>query len=102
MFYLPWYEDPDIRKLGYEEILLPRDTYETIDLDSENVRLYKHPQIQFHCENYYEMVDWNSPFTEPPFTRNISYGKLIELVESAVILDERDKRPKFDSKKDFV
>ena len=90
------------------------------------------------------MVDWNSPFTEPPFTRNISYGKLIELVESgeiiteeilnvpchsqaterhmklvtevslrftthqrregaaAVILDGREKRPKFDSKKDFV
>lgn len=137
-------QDPDIRKLGYEKIILARDIDEPMNVNSENVREYVHPRILFDCENYYEMIDWNLPFTEPPFTRNISLEALTALANSGEIITEpirkvpchsqsterhvklvteissrfatherhegaaaatlegREKRPKFDSKKNFV
>lgn len=136
--------DPDIRKRGYETILRSREIDAPMGLDSANVRLYEHPQILFDCEEYYEMIDWNEPFTEPPFTRNISYEELTALAENGEIITEeirevpchsqaterhvklvtevssrftthkrregaaavtiqgREKRPKFDSKQNFV
>lgn len=85
---------PEIRKLGYEKILYSRQTDEPMEQVSDNVRSYLHPDILFDCENYYEMIDWSLDYTEPPFTRNISYEELTTLAQNGeVITSEFRKVP---------
>lgn len=77
-----FHKDLAIRKLGYQKILRSREAGEPMEEEFENVRTYLHPEILFDCENYYDMIDWESEFTEPPFTRNISYEELKTLAEN--------------------
>lgn len=59
-------DDPAIRRMGYEKIITSRMESEE---EYGEVRPYDPPHILFDSSNYYELIDWNFPFSEPPFTR---------------------------------
>lgn len=134
-------ENAEIRCNGLKKILHLRQTG---DQAFGKVRDYKAPVINFDCENYQELINWEINITEPPCTLSVPYEELKILTESnetyeddikhischiqsterhiqfvsqtstlaatkesregiiAAKIASRKKRPKFDSKKDFV
>lgn len=134
-------DEPQIRQLGFQRILTAREEMEET---YGKVRSFIPPHINFDAENYYDLFDWNEPYSEPPFTRTIPYEELVRLALYSGIIDDnvrdiechnqacernvkavsevamsratqerregmilatiasREKRPKFDSKQDFV
>lgn len=70
-------ENVEVRKRGYQKILLSREGDEQLEQGFDGVRPYIHP---FDSETYYEMIDWNLAFTEPPFTRGLSHEELMKTV----------------------
>lgn len=77
--------DPKIRQLGFQRILRSREMEETVE--AESIRSYVHPIIQFDCNYYYEMINWNLAYTEPPFTRDFSYDDLKTRAENGDIIE---------------
>jgi hypothetical protein len=76
---------PHIRRLACERILKARENAE----DIEGVRPFIHPQINFDCNDYVDMIDWNvATITEPPFTRNKSYNGISEYMTSDAIFED--------------
>lgn len=71
--------DREIRKMGYRKILHSR---EFTEVTFGILREYALPPILFDCQNYCELIDWNFPYTEPPFTRLIALEELEKLAES--------------------
>lgn len=135
-------ENPSIRRMGYNKIIHSRnESGEEFGI----VRNYIAPRIMFEAENFYDLIDWSMPYTEPPFTCSKSYDNIKHLAETCDIIENsmiehvachiqsterhvqivsqvstavayktrregmihaklasHEKRPKFESKKDFV
>lgn len=84
--------DREIRKLGYRKILQSRNEG---DDEFGIAREYVAPRIMFDtCQNYCDIIDWDLPFTEPPFTLMWPYAKVERLAESGdLIKDDVTKIP---------
>lgn len=83
--------NPTIRQMGYKKILKSRDES---DQEFGVVREYLIPRILYDCENYYELIDWDLGFTEPPFTLSKSYDEIRMLYEcSGIITDNITEIP---------
>lgn len=78
-------ENPEMRRNGFEKILHLRNTSEQ---EYGIVRDYKAPIINFDCENYQELIDWEVNITEPPLTRSIPYEELKVFAECNKMLDD--------------
>ena len=67
-----------IRDLAIRKILHYRD-----DLcESEDLRKYNKPKLNFECVNYVDMIDLSDDIlTEPPYTKNIPYDHLKAFLE---------------------
>lgn len=63
-------DNPEVRRMGYHKILCARDASE---VNYGEVRDYHAPSINFNCEKYYDLIDWELDYTEPPFTRMRTY-----------------------------
>lgn len=72
--------DPEIRRMGFRKILESRDS--NLDTEYGQVRDYIAPTIKLNCNYYYEMIDWDFPYTEPPFTLTWSYEEIKLLEET--------------------
>lgn len=79
-------ERPNVRRLGCEKILNARESGDEI----EKVREYQRPVINFECNDYIDMIDWNKVdnLTEPPFTRNWSYDDIMNYKTSNCIAED--------------
>lgn len=78
-------EDPMIRCMGYRNILRIRREG---DDEFGIVRPHTTPMIYFNSQNYYDLINWNLPFNEPPFTRLIPYATLKELAISGDLIED--------------
>lgn len=65
---------PEIRKLAVCRILEARSRN-----NSQNVRVFKIPKLNFKAKDYIDLIDWrNTPIYEPPMVKNMSKGVLIQ------------------------
>lgn len=78
--------DAEIRKLGYRKILQSRNEG---DDEFGIARDYVEPRIMFDTsQSYCDLIDWDLPFTEPPFTRMWSHQRIEELSESGELIED--------------
>ena len=48
----------------------------------KNIKAFSIPKINFSAQNYYELVDWNVFYTEPPLTKIITDEQIDENMQS--------------------
>lgn len=78
-------ERKHIRELGFRRILKARQSVET-----NEIRVFKPPKINFEAKDYTEIIDWQSCIlTPPPLLQNVTDEeiKLIVSQDSTQILD---------------
>jgi hypothetical protein len=85
IFAMLYDQRPHIRRLACERILKARENEE----DIEGVRPFECPRINFDCNDYVDMIDWDTvTITEPPFTRNKSHHEISEYMTSAAVFED--------------
>ena len=77
-----WDERKYIRKLAYHRILKARSN-ENSQVNNKGVRSFIIPKLNFDCEDYTELIDWqNVVYQEPPITKDLSEEELAQVVEN--------------------
>ena len=62
----------NMRKLGWRKILKARKTL----VRSSTLRAFTIPKINFDAKTYYELIDWNDFYSEPPLAMEIPTDEL--------------------------
>ena len=57
-----------MKRLGWRRVKKARELMK----GKKNIRAFSIPQINFSAENYYNIVDWDVFYTEPPLTKIMS------------------------------
>ena len=61
-------DNESLRKLGWRMAKKARELMK----GNKNIRAFSIPKINFSAENYYNIVDWDVFYTEPPLTKIMS------------------------------
>lgn len=68
-----------IRELALRRILKCRTLHP--EQEQNDIREFKVPNINFECQEYFDLIDWQSVvITEPPITKDISEAELQEMI----------------------
>lgn len=76
---------PHIRRLACERILMAREAAE----DIEGARPFLCPRLNFDCDDYVSMIDWDTiTITEPPVTRNRSHKEITQYMSATTTWED--------------